>query len=249
MEEKEKVAKKGSKKIVLIIIAIIVLIFLLVAGFIFYHGNQTGKLISEVNKIAEMQMMNEDGSMVENPIDMEIKTTGSYAVIEKTFKDYVSEVVNSTKDLAEALDEEKIMNLVSIENMQQDGPDFVNSKQEVENMKQAIEEYITKFQEYANEDNLLSKIDDKDVSDYYKELYKTLAVDEDMETSLEDTVQQLNTAGEEAKQALDDLNSIFNFLSENKDDWQIEDGQIVFNTESSYEEYNSLMSSLETMQE
>lgn len=249
MEEKEKVAKKGSKKIVLIIIAIIVLIFLLVAGFIFYHGNQTGKLISEVNKIAEMQMMNEDGSMVENPIDMEIKTTGSYAVIEKTFKDYVNEVVNSTKDLAEALDEEKIMNLVSIENMQQDGPDFVNSKQEVENMKQAIEEYITKFQEYANEDNLLSKIDDKDVSDYYKELYKTLAVDEDMETSLEDTVQQLNTAGEEAKQALDDLNSIFNFLSENKDDWQIEDGQIVFNTESSYEEYNSLMSSLETMQE
>ncbi len=249
MEEKEKVAKKGSKKIVLIIIAIIVLIFLLAAGFIFYHGNQTGKLISEVNKIAEMQMMNEDGSMVENPIDMEIKTTGSYAVIEKTFKDYVSEVVNSTKDLAEALDEEKIMNLVSIENMQQDGPDFTKSKQEVENMKQAIEEYITKFQEYANEDNLLSKIDDKDVSDYYKELYKTLAVDEDMETSLEDTVQQLNTAGEEAKQALDDLNSIFNFLSENKDDWQIEDGQIVFNTESSYEEYNSLMSSLETMQE
>ena len=119
MEEKinEKVVKKSKKKVVITIVLIIVIILLVAGGFIFYHGNQTGKLIAEVNKMSEVQMMNEDGSLVENPIDMEIKTTGSYAVVEKTFKDYMNEIITDTQELANTLDEDKIMNLVSIENL------------------------------------------------------------------------------------------------------------------------------------
>ncbi len=249
MEEKveKKEAKKSKKKVIITVVVIVVLILLVAGGFIFYHGNQTGKLIAEVNKLSEIQMTNEDGTLVEEPIDMEIKTTGSYAIVEKTLKDYMNEMVVATKDLSNSLDEEKIMNLVSIENIEEDGPDFTNSKAEIATMRQAITDYITKMDEYADEDNLLSQIDNKDVGEYYKELYKQLAIDEESSEGLKTSMEDLKTAQEEAKTALDDLESIFNFLSENKDEWQIEDGQIVFTTQSAYDEYTSLMSSLETM--
>ena len=250
MEEKinEKVVKKSKKKVVITIVLIIVIILLVAGGFIFYHGNQTGKLIAEVNKMSEVQMMNEDGSLVENPIDMEIKTTGSYAVVEKTFKDYMNEIITDTQELANTLDEDKIMNLVSIENLKEDGPDFTKSKEEIATMKESISSYVTNMENVANEESLLARIEDKDVGEYYKELYRQLATDEESGASLKVAIEELKTNEEELVQGLDDLNSILNFLSENKNEWQIEENQIVFTTQSAYEEYSELMKTLPTMQ-
>ena len=104
------------------------------------------------------------------------------------------------------------------------------------------------MEELANEEKLLSRIDDKDVGEYYKELYKKLAVDEESGASMRAAVEELKLAQEDAKTVLEDLESIFNFLSENKDGWQIEGEQIVFTTQSAYDEYANLMSTLETMQ-
>lgn len=250
MEEKinEKVVKKSKKKVVIPIVLIIVIILLVAGGFIFYHGNQTGKLIAEVNKMSEVQMMNEDGSLVENPIDMEIKTTGSYAVVEKTFKDYMNEIITDTQELANTLDEDKIMNLVSIENLKEDGPDFTKSKEEIATMKESISSYVTNMENVANEESLLARIEDKDVGEYYKELYRQLATDKESGASLKVAIEELKTNEEELVQGLDDLNSILNFLSENKNEWQIEENQIVFTTQSAYEEYSELMKTLPTMQ-
>lgn len=249
MEEnvEKKEAKKSKKKVIITVVVIVILILLVVGGFVFYHGNQIGKLIAEVNKLAEIEMINEDGTLKEEPIDMQIKTNGSYAVVEKTFKNYMNEIVTDTQELVNTLDQEKIMNLVSIDNMKEDGPDFTKSKEEITTMKNAISSYVTKMETLANEENLLSKIDDKDVGEYYKELYRQLAIDEESGANLKDAIDELKTNEEVAVQALNDLESIFNFLSDNKDEWQIEEEQIVFTTQSAYNEYTSLMSSLETM--
>ena len=249
MEEKveKKEVKKSKKKVIITVVVILVLILLVAGGFIFYHGNQTGKLIAEVNKLSEIQMTNADGTLVEEPIDMEIKTTGSYAVVEETFKNYMNEIVTDTQALVDALDQEKIMNLVSIDNMKEDGPDFINSKEEITTMRDAISNYVAKMESLANEETLLSRIDDKDIGEYYKELYRQLATDEESGVSLKDAIDDLKTNEEEAVQALNDLESIFNLLSDNKAEWQIEGEQIVFTTESSYEEYTNLMESLPTM--
>lgn len=250
MEEnvEKKEAKKSKKKVIITVVVIVILILLVVGGFVFYHGNQIGKLIAEVNKLAEIEMINEDGTLKEEPIDMQIKTNGSYAVVEKTFKNYMNEIVTDTQELVNTLDQEKIMNLVSIDNMKEDGPDFTKSKEEITTMKNAISSYVTKMETLANEENLLSRIDDKDVGEYYKELYRQLAIDEESGANLKDTIDELKTNEEVAVQALNDLESIFNFLSDNKDEWQIEEEQIVFTTQGAYEEYSNLMKSLPTMQ-
>ena len=94
MEEnvEKKEAKKSKKKVIITVVVIVILILLVVGGFVFYHGNQIGKLIAEVNKLAEIEMINEDGTLKEEPIDMQIKTNGSYAVVEKTFKNYIRKI-------------------------------------------------------------------------------------------------------------------------------------------------------------
>lgn len=247
-ENKKKEVKKSKKKVIITIIIVVVVILFAVGGFIFYHGNQTSKLVAEVNKMAEVQVINEDGSLVESPIDMQIKTTGSYAVVEETLKSYMNEIITETQELVKSLDEDKIMDLVSIDNIKEDGPDFTNSKAEITNMRESIDIYVSRMEENTKEDNLLSRIDDKNVSEYYKELYKQLAIDEESGASMKSAVEELKVAQEEAKVALDDLESIFNFLSENKNEWQVEGEQIVFTTQSAYDEYTNLMSTLETMQ-
>ena len=64
---------------------------------------------------------------------------------------------------------------------------------------------------------------------------------------MKEAIEELKAAQDEAKTALDDLETLFNFLSDNKDEWEIQGEQIVFTTQSAYEEYTNLMSTLETM--
>lgn len=246
-ETNKKEVKKSKKKIIVTIIVIVVLILLAVGGFIFYHANQIGKLMSEVNKIANIKMIDDEGKAIENPLDMEIKTTGSYAIVEKTLKDYTNEVVVETQKLSDAFNEEEIVKLASIENIEEDGPDFVNSKEKITELRETVNSYVEKMDEFADENYIYTRIDDKDVSDYYKELYRNLATDKETNASLEQSIEELKSAQEDAVSVLDGLESIFDFLSENKDEWDVEEGQIVFTTDSAYEEYTNLVSALEIM--
>lgn len=244
-ENNKKEGKKSKKKIIITIVIIAVLIFVLAGCFIFYHGNQTTKLISEVNKLTEIEMFNEDGTVKENPIDMEIKTTGSYAVVEKTLKDYLNEVFTETQNLTEVLKEDELISLTSFENIKEDGKDFTKSKEKIAKMKETLNNYVSKMEELVSEEKMLERINDKDIGEYYKELYRQLAVDEETSIGMKEAIEELKTSSEEVTTVLNALEEMFNFLSENKDKWNIENEQIMFTTQSAYEEYQNIMSSLQ----
>ena len=240
-KEKNKEAKKKSKKkIIITIILVLVVVFLLIGGFIFYHGNQLGTLIAEVNKIAEIEIADESGNLIENPLDTEIKTKGSYAVIEKTFKDYMSEVVTSTQNLLKTFNGDKMSNFLTIENIKEDGPDFINTKQEISVMKQTLEDFDNVVSEYFDEEKLLAKIDDKDISDYYKELYKKLAVDEESSKQLKENMEKIEDSEKILEDSLVYLEKIINYLSDNKDYWKVIDDQIIFTSQDKLNEYTEM---------
>lgn len=239
-ENKSNEKKKSKKKNIITIVLIVVILFLLIAGFIFYHGNQLGTLIAEVNKIAEIQMTDENGNLIEKPLDTEIKTKGSYAVIEETFKDYMSEVVTSTQNLIKAFNGDKMANFLTIENIKEDGPDFTNTKQEISVMKQALNDFDATVSEYFDEEKLLAKIDDKDVSDYYKELYKKLAVDEESSKQLKENMGKIEESEKILEDSLGYLEKIINYLSDNKDYWEIIDDQIIFTSQEKLNEYTKM---------
>ncbi len=246
-EENKKEVKKSKKKLIITIVVIVVIVLVLAGGLVYYHVTQTAKLIAEVNKISQVELIDANGNMLEEPIDMEIKTKGSYAIVEETLKNYINEVFTETQDLAEIFNEEKVMELTSFDTIKEDGPDFVNTKEEIANLRKAANDYVEKMDDFSSEEYIFSKIEDKDIGNYYKELYKNLATDEMTNESMKNSMEELETAKEEVESVLDELESIYNFLSENKDKWEIQGDQIVFTTESAYEEYESLMNSLEIL--
>ena len=57
-----------------------------------------------------------------------IKTTGDYGVVEKAVKEYWGDIINTSIDLTNILNDEKIEKVLTAENYKEDGPDFIETK-------------------------------------------------------------------------------------------------------------------------
>ena len=172
----------------------------------------------------------------------EIKTTGDYGVLEKAMKDYLADVVNATVSIADVLNDEKIVNALTPENYMEDGPDFVQTKQFLEEAKGEIEKNKTEVLKLLSNEGAMSYIENKNLDQYYIDLYKEIALSED--TAIEEDNADLEDSLNEVARILDIETHVINLLSENKNGWEIHDQNIVFNNETLQNQYNEYISQL-----
>ena len=172
----------------------------------------------------------------------EIKTTGDYGVLEKAMKDYLADVVNATVSIADVLNDEKIVNALTPENYMEDGPDFVQTKQFLEEAKGEIEKNKTEVLKLLSNEGAMSYIENKNLDQYYIDLYKEIALSED--TAIEEDNADLEDSLNEVARILDIETQVINLLSENKNGWEIQDQNIVFNNETLQNQYNEYISQL-----
>ncbi len=172
----------------------------------------------------------------------EIKTTGDYGVLEKAMKDYLADVVNATVSIADVLNDEKIVNALTPENYMEDGPDFVQTKQFLEEAKGEIEKNKTEVLKLLSNEGAMSYIENKNLDQYYIDLYKEIALSED--TAIEEDNAELEDSLNEVARILDIETHVINLLSENKNGWEIQDQNIVFNNETLQNQYNEYISQL-----
>lgn len=172
----------------------------------------------------------------------EIKTTGDYGVLEKAMKDYLADVVNASVSIADVLNDERIVNALTPENYVEDGPDFVQTKQFLEEAKGEIEQYKEKVLILLTNEGAMSYIEDKNLDQYYIDLYKEIALSED--TAIEENNAELETSLDEAMRILDAETQIINFLSENKDGWEMQGENIVFNSQTLQDQYNEYINQI-----
>ncbi len=231
--------KKGIK---IIIILIIILIVSAVVGYKEYHNKQLSILKEEIGKATEIQIMNDDESINKDAkIDMEIKTSGNYAVVEQTLKEYLNNAVELVKEAETIIDTDSIDNIFSEENLKVDSPEFTQSKAKIEELKQKSTEYLDKLADLCNEEKLLSAINDKNVSDYYKEIYKKLAIDNKASEELKNSMEGIESAKIKVTTAFDWVTKVLNFLSDNKNYWVVQDGKIAFTDQGKLNEYSKLI--------
>lgn len=251
MENNEEKSSKKGKKIGIIIAVIVLVLIALAVGvglFINYHKTQIDLLNEESLKILNLEIAKEDGTLNENvSIDMDIKTSGGYAVVEKTLKDYLNEVIELAKDATTVYNTEEIDQILNIENIKNDGPDFVETKAKIAKMKSDSKQYIEKFISLCDENRLLSAIDDKDVSDYYKEVYRKVAADENTKSELEKSINEIKQVESTVDKAYGLMEKLVNFLSDNKASWQISNDQIVFKSQSALDEFNKILAEAENL--
>lgn len=224
---------KDKKKLGIILLILIFIVGMGV-GYQTFNKKQNAILVEEANKLNSMNIQKDE-------IDMTIKTKGKYAIVEKTMKEYLNDTKQACVGLVDLCSNSELETMLSAENIEADGPEFTATKEKLNNFKTQVNEYIEKLNNLINEDNINNAINDKGVSQKYIELYKNLMLDQDSKESLNTTKESLNKSADQINNALDKMSNILNFLSENKDAWELKDGKIQFKNISKLTEYYKVL--------
>lgn len=232
-----------KKAIIGVIIAIVVVAIVGIGILVVNDFKQEDILRQEMLEFENLtRAENIDLDQIDQRI-RELKTTGDYGVLEKAMKDYLADVVNASVSIANILNDERIVNALTPENYAEDGPEFTQTKQFLEQAKSDMEQYKTEVLTLLTNEGAMSYIENKNLDDYYIDLYKEIALSED--TAIEESNAELESSLDEAMKILDVETQVINFLSENKDGWEIQGENIVFNSEELQNQYDELVSQIQ----
>lgn len=230
------------KKKVLIIIAIIVAI---IVGIITYmlitDLNQESKLKDELNYLDSLvNVENIDLDKIDEILNRTV-TKDDYQVVEKAYKSYLSDSFDNIVTITNIINDEKLTNALTVENYQEDGPDFVVSKEYLETSKEVLINSKTNYYSLLSEEKAMSYIDTEGLDSYYIDLYKDELLG-DIETESAD--QTIANSIDDIINIIDISLEALNFLSENKESWIIQNNQIVFDNQDLTDEYNRIIDKL-----
>lgn len=226
MDEKKS---KNKKVIVIVAIVIAVIAIIGVIGFTFINDFAQRAIIG-----SEMEKINTSGE-----VDQDIKSSGKYVGVEKALKDYIVEYQGIAVSIAKQYESEKLTNILSADNYKKDGPEFKESKQLIEDVKKQGEEAKTKLAEMVTDEYKDKRADDAGLTGKYKDLFKTSIQLESELTDVNETIDNVNNY-------LSKIDDVFDFLKENKSNWEIKNGRVEFKTMSQVTKYNSLITMVNT---
>ena len=230
-----------KKKILIVILIIIVIALIGVGYFVYTDLKQEEKLKIELTELSELSNAQDiDINEINNRLDR-IVTKGDYAAVENAFKTYLRENFDNSIQIANMLNDDKITTLLIVENYQEDGKDFTNSKEYITTTRATLEDCKNKYTEFLTEEKAMSYINDKGLDNYYTDLYKEEFVG-DMSSALQDTTVQDSI--DEIIELLNTSEKVLNLLSENQNSWEIDGENIVFNNENLSNQYDELINSL-----
>lgn len=224
------------KKVLIVIGVIVAIIVLVFAGMVIYDLNQESKLEQEFTEINELvDAENLDMDAINERLERTV-TTGDYAVLEKSLKNYLTDLLNIINSFVKTVDDDRLLNLFTIENYQTDGPNFTETTAYINEVKNKINESNQSLKEMLTEKKAMTYLAD-DLDEELTDLYKTEFAEEIASINYDDTEKEMNSL-------IDLLNvceEIIDFLKQNSNNWEIDNGTIVFYNEELLNKYNELL--------
>lgn len=142
--------------ITLVVVIVLVLIVGIIAiGIGLYHDfKQESELISECEQIKELT--NEENLDTEKINEMLTRriSDGEYLQVEEALKEYLTARFQNITKISEILNNEKLENILTIDNYKNDGPEFVTTKEYIENTKQELIGNLEKSKDNTVEHNI-----------------------------------------------------------------------------------------------
>lgn len=231
-----------KKKILIGVGVLLILIIGVIGYFVVSDLKQEEKLKNELDELN--LLVNEENIDVDKVKEMlnRTVTTGDYKVVETSFKEYLSDAFDSVFQIVDILNDDKLVSILTVENYQSDGPNFIETKAYITETKTKLEELKNSYYSFLTEEKAMSYIENKGLDSYYVDLYKEEYVG-DMKTANED-----KTVEESINQIIELLNvseEAINFLTENSSSWHIEEDLIVFDTDELSNEYLDLINKIQ----
>ena len=230
-----------KKKVLIVLLIIIVIALVGVGYFVFTDMEQEEKLKTELSELNDLvNAENIDMDAINEKLERRI-TTGDYEKVEDAYKSYLKDNFDNSIQITNILNDEKITTLLTVENYESDGKDFTESKEYITNTRETLEECKAKYTEFLTEEKAMSYINDKGLDSYYTDLYKNEFIG-DMSSATQDTTVQDSI--DEVITILNTSEEVLNLLSENQNNWEIDEENISFNNESLSNQYDELVNSL-----
>lgn len=229
-----------KKKVLITILVIIVILLGVVGYFVISDMIQEDKLkteLQEINDLSNAETIDIDA--INERLDR-VVTTGDYAIVEEACKSYLRDCFDNILQITDTINDDQLVNLLTVENYIEDGKDFTKSKEYITGTRTALEICKQKYTEFLTEEKAMSYINDKGLDEYYIDLYKQEFVGDMSEASDGEVERSID----EIIKVLDISEQVLNLLSENQNAWEIEGENIVFNSESLSNQYDELINQL-----
>ncbi len=229
------------KKKILITLAVLVIIVVgIIAFFVVSDIQQEKKFNDEMLALENMMNTDElDFEAIYEKTDL-IVTKGDYGIIEKAIKSYIKDTALVAEKIIDAMNSEEFGTIISIENFEEDGKEFTESKEFIKTTRENLEQYKEEYGNQFDEEKIMSYINDKNLDEYYVDLYKNevLTVSQEDNQTVQDSIDQVIDL-------LDKMEDAIDYLIENKDDWNVIDGSLMFLDQDKLDEYQDILSRIE----
>ena len=186
-----------------------------------------------------MSLENNDTDNINTRLNT-ITTSGDYVLVKKAAKNYLKDKEKLFKEMYEILDNsDNIENLLMIDNIKTDSKEFVNTISLINNTGSKLTKLRDEYQSLTSKEKIESYLSKKlREDDYYNDYYLNELMADMMNN------QKNLDAINEYLATVSKLKDIFSFLRENKDNWNLENDKIMFNSETLYNYYEGLLTGI-----
>lgn len=222
------------------IICLILVIIAAVTGgvFVYLHMDKQVDIINrEAETIKKMDIKNDK-------IDMKLYCTGDYMAVENTMKEYIDSYLGEIEKFEAVMNDTRLSDLLAIDNIASDNPEFINSRELLNEKKQELEDEAQILTDMAKEENILAAIDEESINDFQMRIYDDVML-EKIGTNFFYPESEITKAKEEKLSKLDDMMSVFDFLQLNLGNWSIDNNILRFTNDQLLNEYRDLISRID----
>ena len=222
----------GTKRLIFAIIVVILLIGGVIGGYYYLQNSssQAAVLQEEMEALVKLDILNDE-------IDTKTKAFGNYWKVEEAVKQYLIEVKNTYTSMRDFCNEEQSSQVLSAENINGDPVELLVVKHKIEDKNQELKDLINKTENLRDNDQIMKTIKEKNLKDYYIDVYKNIMENEAMQANLELAEDKIKDEQEEAEQRLEGLEDAVDFLAKNTKYWEINEGRIQFTNTNKLAEY------------
>ena len=234
--------KKGLKKIIIGIVIVIVVILGLIFFTAFKELQEEDILKQEIINYSNKDLMKDD-------YPIKVKTTGDRAYVEEAVKKYYKSLSDSVKAINSYLNDEKLTNILTIESLRNDSPNYLRSHTLISNTKSKVTKELENISSLCEEETIKNLIDKDKLSnsEYYYDFYLDLMYTEKDLEMLNSTKEEMEILSTKLNEFLDKVDEILTFLETNANYIEYTDTDIYISDDNILNEYNNLIEELTTL--
>lgn len=222
-----------KKLTICLIILIIITLGLGIAYFSIIGFNQKDRLTREISIAAQTDIKN---------LNTNTKTTGQYKIIEKDLKQYFYDMKNNMNTVIETTQDSRYSQILKVENLKLDGPDFEESFKFLDEAYKKMESCSQYIKNNFSESDFQKRVEGLNLDQEYKDLYMELVReyiinDEGMSKS------KIEVGITSFKEIIDYQKKVLDYLKNNKEGWGTNEDSLVFYDTKVMVGYSSIINS------